>query len=595
MLTTTILVCAMVKKTRLCFKPRASTTRIMLFLAVTTLVSIFSIFSLNTMKKQAAAVSPMPAPTKASRSLLPSEQVHVNTSSGLVRGTFIKLENNGVLVRAFLGIPFGSDTGGENRFRRPVPVAPWNGTYNAAKKRPPCVQESYNPKGMHIGNANTTEDCLHLNIWAPVMNCNTGFTPHGQCSDKKVVMMYIYGGSFMHGGNSYFFYDGRYITGFGDVIVVVPNYRLGVLGFLNAGVPDAPGNVALHDQILALKWVKRNIAAFGGDPLQVVLFGQSAGAISVGYLQLSPLTRHLFKRAILQSCSALVPMPDNSNDTGIENMKAIAAATNCSATDTDGVFSVNMTLECLRGVEAKKLASIKIAPFYPSFHDQILNKSPATILKMVETFDGKDILLGNTMREGDMMFESTFRRNLTSGVKLTMSAIARAYKFIYRRTSFSQALLMLAHMHGLYDFADSTYRGFRDAIGDVLFNCPTKLFADIFTAKKGHAFYYVLAYRPSFSVWDSPTATHSDDVSLIFGLPFLLRNLSKDSERRLSLRLIKMWTTFAKTGKVYGEDGKMWPAYESGRNVVVIDLKNQTYLHEFRARHCSALADFIMH
>ncbi|KAL3207314.1 hypothetical protein MRX96_039722 [Rhipicephalus microplus] len=111
---------------------------------------------------------------------------------------------------------------------------------------------------MRIDNANTTEDCLHLNIWAPIQQHPT--------EPKKAVMVYFYGGSFTHGGNSYFFYDGRYISSIGDVVLVVPNYRLGALGFLNAGTPDAPGNVALHDQILALSWVKDNIAAFGGRP-----------------------------------------------------------------------------------------------------------------------------------------------------------------------------------------------------------------------------------------------------------------------------------------------------------------------------------------
>lgn len=593
MLMSAILVCAMLKRNRLGFKTRTTSERIFVLLAAGAFIAFCSLFSLQTFKKQGLHLSQIPAPIKPSEELLPFAQLYVNTTKGAVRGMLLNVAGY-TRVRTFLGIPFGKDTGGQNRFRRPTPATFWKGVYDATAKRPPCVQESYNPKNMHIDNANTTEDCLHLNIWAPVIRCDTGTTPSGHCSDSKVVMVYLYGGSFMHGGNSYFFYDGRYIAGFGDVIVVVPNYRVGVLGFLNAGVADAPGNVALYDQIMALTWVKENIEFFGGNPSQVVLFGQSAGAISAGYLQLSPLSRHLFRRAILQSCSALVPMPDNSKGNGVDNFKALARATNCSMADKKGYFSKNLTLACLRQVDAKKLASTKCAPFYPSFHDEILNMSPAQILQNVTSFRGKDILLGNTMREGDMIFESSFRRNLSSGMKISVKAISRAYKFIYRRTSFSHALLMLAQMHGLYDFASSAYIGFRDAIGDMLFNCPTKLFADIFTAKGGHAFYYVLAHRPSFSVWNSPTATHSDDVSLVFGVPFMFPNISHESERRLSKQLIRMWTTFAKTGSIYGMDGKPWPAYESERKMVVINLKNHTYMTEFRSQHCAVLKRFIM-
>ncbi|KAK8775009.1 hypothetical protein V5799_010456 [Amblyomma americanum] len=396
---------------------------------------------------------------------------------------------------------------------------------------------------MRIDNANTTEDCLHLNVWAPIQK-------HPR-EPKKTVMVYFYGGSFTHGGNSYFFYDGRYISGIGDVVLVVPNYRLGALGFLNAGTTDAPGNVALHDQILALSWVRDNIAALGGDPERIVLFGQSAGAISVSYLQISPKTRHLFKRAILQSCSALVPLPENSGEAAIANVKHVASATNCTRLFANGSLSTTDTLACLRTVDAKVLANVKGALFYPSFYDEVLPQAPVELIKAVD-FAGREMLIGNTLREGDMFFDAIFKQNRSgtssSGSSLSLEAIGKAYNFFYKRIGFLQAVFTLAQIQRLYDLTSATYEGFKDAIGDILFNCPTKFFADYFAERNGTAFYYVLTPRPSFSAWNSTAATHTDDVSILFGVPFMLPGRATDAERKLSKRLIRTWTTFAKTG-----------------------------------------------
>ncbi|KAH9369231.1 hypothetical protein HPB48_016946 [Haemaphysalis longicornis] len=448
--------------------------------------------------------------------VLPQDQTLIKVSNGFLQGAIVSVVA-GIKVRAFLGIPFGESTEGSNRFRKPVAVANWNDTLDATKTRAPCVQESYVSQAMRIDNTNTTEDCLHLNVWTPIQK-------HPQ-DPKKTVMVYFYGGSFAHGGNSYFFYDGRYISGMGDVVLVVPNYRLGVLGFLNSGTPDAPGNVGIHDQILALMWVKENIAAFGGDPDRTVLFGQSAGAISVSYLQISPLTSHLFRRAILQSCSALVPLPENSNETAVANMRHVAGAVNCTRSEL-------ILPELLRRSAAS---------------------APNELVKSTN-FDRREMLIGNTLREGDMFFQTMFAQNKSSATssrsQLSFAAIVRAYDFFYKRAGFLQTLLTLAHIRSLYDFTSATYEGFKDAVGDILFSCPTKYFAEHFVAKNGTAYFYVLTPRPSFSVWNSTAATHTDDVSLLFGVPFMLPAQASHAERQLSQRLIRLWTTFAHTGYV---------------------------------------------
>jgi carboxylesterase type B len=131
-----------------------------------------------------------------------------------------------------------------------------------------------------------SEDCLYLNVFAP------------DSAHNKTVMVWIHGGGFISG--STVLYDGSILAARHDVIVVSIAYRLGIFGFLSANGSLLPGNYGLHDQVLALQFIKDNIQGFGGNPDNVVLFGQSAGAISVGYHLISPLSRHLFRRAILQ-------------------------------------------------------------------------------------------------------------------------------------------------------------------------------------------------------------------------------------------------------------------------------------------------------
>ncbi|CAF95209.1 unnamed protein product, partial [Tetraodon nigroviridis] len=160
-------------------------------------------------------------------------------------------------------------------------------------------------RGAEMWNPNTpiSEDCLYLNIWTPQMNTDSLQSP-------LPVMIWIYGGAFTTGTSSLDLYDGRYLTKSEDVIVVSMNYRLSVFGFLSLpNNPNVRGNAGLMDQRLAIQWVVDNIAAFGGDPSQITLFGESAGSISVGLHVLSPGSNGLFKRAVMQS---LVPTATNA-------------------------------------------------------------------------------------------------------------------------------------------------------------------------------------------------------------------------------------------------------------------------------------------
>jgi para-nitrobenzyl esterase len=222
-------------------------------------------------------------------------QHRVKTDNGVVEGT----EHTGIL--SFKGIPFGAPPVGELRWKEPQPAANWTGVRQATQFGPRCMQlavygdMSFRANGMG-------EDCLYLNVWAPVSSGN----------EHLPVLVYFYGGGFVAGDGSEPRYDGENMARKG-IIALTVNYRLGVFGFfahpeLTKESPHhASGNYALLDQAAALRWVQRNIAAFGGDPKRVTIAGESAGSISVSVQMASPLSKGLMAGAIGESGASIAP------------------------------------------------------------------------------------------------------------------------------------------------------------------------------------------------------------------------------------------------------------------------------------------------
>ncbi|CAM5510558.1 carboxylic ester hydrolase [Streptomyces narbonensis] len=216
----------------------------------------------------------------------------VRTRNGVLRGSL----KDG--VASFLGIPYAQAPVGELRFRVPEPAESWDGIREATAFGPTAPKRPYAPPlaALLPDPEVPGDDCLNLNVWAPWPA--TGPGDGGAPGGGRAVMVWIHGGSLVHGSSAVPVYDGTAFARDGVVLVSI-NYRLGIEGF---GVfPDAPANLGLRDQIAALTWVRENIAAFGGDPERVTVFGESAGAISIGALLASPLAKGLFRRAVLQS------------------------------------------------------------------------------------------------------------------------------------------------------------------------------------------------------------------------------------------------------------------------------------------------------
>ena len=219
-----------------------------------------------------------------------SADCNVNTSFGKVQGSY----ENGLYV--FKGIPYAAPPVGELRWMPPAPHQPWDGVRPAVEFGAIAPQLPMSPlPGKEREEEPQSESCLFLNIWTP-----------GLDDARRPVMVWIHGGAFSIGSGSETMYRGGKLAATGDIVLVTVNYRLGVLGFLNLneltrGRIPATGNEGLLDQVAALKWVRDNIAAFGGDPGNVTIFGESAGAMSVACLMNMPAARGLFHKAILES------------------------------------------------------------------------------------------------------------------------------------------------------------------------------------------------------------------------------------------------------------------------------------------------------
>lgn len=274
----------------------------------------------------------------------PTEAQVVETANGRVEGI---TKPSGVQV--FKGIPYANPPVRHRRWKPPQPPSDWTGVRKADRFAPRCMQAR--PYGdMIFRSEGMSEDCLHLNVWTPLT------TP----SDSLPVLVYFYGGGFVAGDGSEPRYDGASMAQEG-IVVVTLNYRLGVFGFLahpaltQESPHNASGNYGLLDQVQALRWVRKNVEAFGGDPEQITIAGESAGSISVSAHMASPQSKDLFSQAIGESgalLGTLVPEPlDEAERTGSRFAKQIGAD----------------SLEELRDLSATRLLELASKPDVPRF------------------------------------------------------------------------------------------------------------------------------------------------------------------------------------------------------------------------------------
>ncbi|HMC53331.1 MAG TPA: carboxylesterase family protein, partial [Acidimicrobiales bacterium] len=288
----------------------------------------------------------------------------VTTRCGKLEG----VERDG--VRVFRGIPYARPPVGPRRFRAPQPAEPWTGVRDASKAGPAAPQVPGPTEQLMPGPPlDTDEDCLTLNVW----------TPAAAGAQPRPVLVWIHGGGFLTGSGSLPIYNGRFLAARGDVVVVTINYRLGALGFLSHPAlrdeeSGAAGNWGLLDQIAALRWVRENIDAFGGDPGNVTVFGESAGAMSVGTLMGTPAAVGLFRRAIMESGSPAATPAEEAAGTA----ESLLRAAGCNRIDSEGARALPLgaLLEAQQDLWARRGPGVGL-PLQPALDGAVLERDPS--------------------------------------------------------------------------------------------------------------------------------------------------------------------------------------------------------------------------
>lgn len=498
----------------------------------------------------------------------------VGTSSEVPVG-----DGNNRSVNAFLGIPYATPPVGALRYARPTPPQSWRPyVLQATVKGPSCVQFlSANPiPGWVARHVEQSEDCLYLNVWTPERTSRTVL---------KTVLVWIHGGGLNYGSASMDLYDGAVLAGVGDVVVVSMNYRLGSFGFLALGEGGklSLGNQGLMDQVLALKWVRDHVASFGGDPEAITIFGQSAGAWSVNYHVLSPLARSLFKRAIVQSGAVVVNFLTESASGARQRTLALAETLECSTTSGDDGI-----VECLRNKSAHEIALAEafvcadfVICFGAVYGDDYLPSDPLSSADVGVT---KDFLLGNVENEGSVF--ASLQHWAQFPFKGALDVKKRdMFHFFLKSFAFAPAAVT-RHIFELYlagvderDFP-SLRAGLGHAIGDAFLRCPEVFLAERLSRQKSRLFYYELVFHSDHqAAYMDPWLglTHFEDLQYVFGLPLRIHRSSTYSEAdaRFSREIIRVWTTFAKTGSPPDVNGVLWPAFDTERHSVVsLDSNN---------------------
>ena len=469
----------------------------------------------------------------------------VKTESGWVRG----IPAADPRVTAFKGIPFAAPPTGPNRWRAPQPAEPWEGVRSCFEFGPIAMQEipGGNPDDIYTrewhvdSNVPMSEDCLQLNIWTNAKSAD----------DKLPVLVWLYGGGLMVGYPSEMEMDGERIARRGVILVSV-NYRVNVFGFLahpalTAEAPDKPTNFGHLDQQAGIAWVKRNIAAFGGDPDNITIFGQSAGAGSCMVQLASPQNKGLFQRSILHSGGGLLPpsslslrLPE-AEAQGVKLFEKFGVKTLAEARALDAQFIWDTAV----GQRGFNWGSV--------IGDAFLPDTPASIFLRGEENDA-DLIIGNTGDEFLVQPQGDSFEAMEAFVKKKYPAIAEEFLSLA-----GCCAITLGQMK-----ANATYNNFE--MGNVLW-------LDHNARHPKHRMYFY-RFDPEIPGWDDPGAFHSSDLWFAFETLAKCWRPFTGKHYDLARQMCNYWTNFARCGDPNGPDAdgnpmERWEPYTEDNKKVM--------------------------
>jgi para-nitrobenzyl esterase len=451
-------------------------------------------------------------------------------------------------ISVFKGVPFAAPPVGDLRWKAPAPVHPWTGIKKADAFGPACMQTA----GAMGNTAPVSEDCLYLNVW----------TPAAKPGEKIPVIVWIYGGGFSGGSTSVPMYDGMGFAKKGVVLVSVA-YRVGPFGFLalpelSAESGKGSGTYGIADMIAGLRWVKENIARFGGDPGNVTIFGHSAGGMAVNMLAASPVAKGLFQRVICMSGGSFAPLQTSNQTTpglgipdlkvaeqsGLEFLKKLGAA--------DLKAARALSAEAVQKGVAGGMGGMRFRPAA----DGYIIPSDLYSIYQARRFNDTPILLGNTSAElgsfggrGKTITAAQFEKQVRSQYGPHADAVLR----VYPHSTDAEAA-----------------KSSSDLSRDSMFGWSTWTWARLQTGKgKGKAFEYYYDYHAP----NVDGSGHGSDV------PYAFQTLStgrggapKPEDLKLSDMISSYWVNFAKSGDPNGPGLPKWPAFsESNQQAMVLD------------------------
>jgi para-nitrobenzyl esterase len=461
----------------------------------------------------------------------------VRVENGLVTGVAGATAD----VRVFKGLPFAAPPVGDLRWRAPKPAANWSGVRAADAFSANCMQRAagggaFPPHGGDRSATTVSEDCLYLNV----------YTAAKAGSDKRPVMVWIHGGAFTSGAGA--IYEGEELAKKGVVVVTV-NYRLGVFGFFahpeltQESEHRSSGNYALLDQVAALKWVQKNIAAFGGDPGRVTIFGESAGSWSVNYMTATPLAHGLFQRAIGESGGEFAPA------------RALADVEQAGAR-----FAQTLGADSLAALRARPADALQQANGFQSAANVDGYVLPEDVFGIYSKGKQNDVpmLVGSNADEGTIF----------TGANVT----GQSFKEQSERRYGADAAAFLK----LYPFtSDAEARSAQAAsMRDQTFGWEMRTWARTQTATgKSKIYLYYFSRVPPGPNAAAVGSQHGAEIPYAFNwvnAPNNTRTPWQDVDHKLAEQVSSYWINFATTGDPNGKDLPKWPAYQTKDDLAIL-------------------------
>lgn len=464
----------------------------------------------------------------------------IKTDGGLISGT----QSTDGSIRIFKGIPFAAPPVGDLRWKAPQPVKAWKdvrkcNAFGASPVQGKPVPFSMWSKEFLIPDEPISEDCLYLNVWT---GAKSG-------KEKRAVLVWIYGGGFASGGSGVPIYDGEAMARKGIVFVSI-NYRVGIFGFFahpeltKESGKNASGNYGLMDQVAALQWVKRNIAAFGGDPENVTIAGQSAGSMSVNCLVASPAAKGLFKKAIAESGASVVNSP-------------LRGGITLQMAEQDGTKTAQSlgasTLADLRKIPAEELLKKGQGLRSPIVDGYILPAPLSEIFK--QNNENEVVLLTGWNEDEGLMFSPLknavdFRKQVAQQYGADSSEVLKHYPSENDQQAAASQLNLSR---------------------DMIFGVQNYAWANINSSKGRKTFVYRFTRKvPGTGEYAKYGAFHTGEVPYAYNNLKFVNRPWEAVDNQLASAMSSYFANFIKSGDPNGDNLPQWPAYENTGNQIML-------------------------